>query len=121
MLQAGHFDVADRLFASVPAAWEINAGASGSEVKELTPEWYAGPADFLRNTNGYDLGTTQEGRAVDDVVLPPWARGSAEGFLAAQRAALESDEVRLSAPERERGREREREKEKKRKRESQCD
>ena len=29
-----------------------------SEVKELTPEWYALP-DFLRNLNGLELGTTQ--------------------------------------------------------------
>ncbi len=46
--------------------------SSSSDVKELTPEWYYLP-DFLRNTNGLDLGTRQGGEVVNDVKLPPWA------------------------------------------------
>ncbi|KAH8051431.1 hypothetical protein JL720_15142 [Aureococcus anophagefferens] len=93
-LQSGRFDVADRLFASVAEAWDANSGArgekSGSEVKELTPEWYCAPA-FLTNRGRLPLGASQDGEAVGDVALPPWARGSPETFVRALRAALESD------------------------------
>jgi hypothetical protein len=41
-LQNGRFDVADRLFASVPAAWASCAEPGAVEVKELTPEWCEG-------------------------------------------------------------------------------
>ena len=54
-LQNGHFDVADRLFASVPAAWAACAERGAVEVKELTPEWYSN-ADFLRNRSRLALG-----------------------------------------------------------------
>ena len=37
------------------------------------------------------LGTTQDGEVVDDVILPPWAKGSPERFVEVMRLALESD------------------------------
>jgi hypothetical protein len=89
-LQGGHFDVADRLFSSVPRTWNMCTGSSAAEVKELTPEFYSNPA-FLRNTNGFKLGTSQDGEVMGDVVLPPWAKGSPEKFVEVMRAALESD------------------------------
>jgi len=95
-LQGGKFDVADRLFASIPEAWESNSGArgtsSGGEVKELTPEWYSTPA-FLVNRGNLPLGSSQEGDIIGDVELPPWARGSPYAFIAANRNALESEIV----------------------------
>lgn len=39
-LQSGHFDVADRLFSSIPRTWAMCTGTSAAEVKEITPEWY---------------------------------------------------------------------------------
>ncbi|VEU43883.1 unnamed protein product [Pseudo-nitzschia multistriata] len=89
-LQGGHFDVADRLFSSVPRTWEMCTGSSAAEVKELTPEWYCNPS-FLKNTNKFRLGTSQDGELIGDVVLPPWAKGSAEKFIEVMRNALESD------------------------------
>eukprot|EP00619_Florenciella_sp_RCC1007_P003338 CAMPEP_0205904806 /NCGR_PEP_ID=MMETSP1325-20131115/947_1 /ASSEMBLY_ACC=CAM_ASM_000708 /TAXON_ID=236786 /ORGANISM="Florenciella sp., Strain RCC1007" /LENGTH=1113 /DNA_ID=CAMNT_0053270633 /DNA_START=62 /DNA_END=3403 /DNA_ORIENTATION=+ len=89
-LQGGSFDVPDRLFKSVEDSWTLNAEA-GMEVKELTPEWYTTP-EFLRNGNKFDLGVTQAGERVGDVVLPYWAR-SPEHFIATHRAALESEFV----------------------------
>uniref|UniRef100_A0A7S1Z0T9 BEACH domain-containing protein n=1 Tax=Ditylum brightwellii TaxID=49249 RepID=A0A7S1Z0T9_9STRA len=89
-LQSGHFDVADRLFSSVPRTWDICTGTSAAEVKELTPEWYCNPA-FLKNSNNFNLGTSQEGEVLGDVVLPPWAEGSPEKFIEVMRCALESD------------------------------
>jgi len=65
-------------------------GRSAAEVKELTPEFYSNPA-FLRNSNEFKLGTSQEGEEIDDVILPPWAKGSPEKFVEVMRLALESD------------------------------
>jgi hypothetical protein len=89
-LQSGHFDVADRLFHSVPRTWDMCTGTSAAEVKELTPEWYCNPS-FLRNSNNFKLGTSQEGEVLGDVLLPPWAKGNPEKFVEVLRAALESD------------------------------
>ena len=89
-LQGGHFDVADRLFSSVPRTWSMCTGSSAAEVKELTPEWYCNPS-FLRNENMFKLGTSQDGEVMGDVALPPWAKGSPEKFVEVMRAALESD------------------------------
>ena len=89
-LQSGHFDVADRLFSSVPRTWSMCTGQSAAEVKEITPEWYCNPS-FLRNTNNFKLGTSQEGETLGDVELPPWAKGSPEKFVDVMRAALESE------------------------------
>jgi len=89
-LQGGHFDVADRLFSSIPRTWDMCTGPSAAEVKELTPEWYCHPA-FLRNSNQFKLGTSQEGELLGDVQLPPWANGSPEKFIEVMRCALESD------------------------------
>ena len=89
-LQGGHFDVADRLFSSVPRTWEMCTGSSAAEVKELTPEWYCNPA-FLKNSNKFKLGTSQDGEILGDVDLPAWAQGSPERFVEVMRNALESD------------------------------
>jgi len=89
-LQSGHFDVADRLFSSVQRTWDMCTGRSAAEVKELTPEFYSNPS-FLRNSNEFKLGTSQEGEVVGDVILPPWAKGSPERFIEVMRLALESD------------------------------
>ena len=79
-LQGGHFDVADRLFNSIPRTWDMCTGSSAAEVKELTPEWYSNPS-FLRNSNQFKLGTSQEGEKLGDVKLPPWAKGCPEKFV----------------------------------------
>ena len=89
-LQGGHFDVADRLFSSVARTWDMCTGQSAAEVKELTPEWYCNPS-FLTNSNNFKLGTSQDGESLGDVILPPWANGSAEKFVEVLRCALESD------------------------------
>jgi hypothetical protein len=60
-----------------------------ADVKELIPEFFYLP-DFLVNANWFDLGCKQSGVALDDVVLPPWAKNDPREFI---RAALESDYV----------------------------
>jgi hypothetical protein len=70
-LQDGKFDRSDRHFHSVAQCYH-SCTSTASDVKELTPEWFYMP-DFLRNINGLDLGRKQNGEAVGDVILPPWA------------------------------------------------
>ena len=89
-LQGGNFDVADRLFSSISRTWDMCTGFSAAEVKELTPEWYCNPG-FLKNSNNFMLGTSQDREVIDDVILPPWAQGSPECFIEIMRNALESD------------------------------
>lgn len=69
--QDGRFDRPDRQFSSIAGAYH-GVTTAPTDVKELTPEWFYLP-DFLRNTNGIDLGERQDGVPVNDVELPPWA------------------------------------------------
>eukprot|EP00466_Bigelowiella_natans_P000823 jgi/Bigna1/39028/e_gw1.29.114.1 len=86
--QGGRFDLPDRLFDSVQKAWHLSY-TQLSDVKELIPEFFCN-ARFLRNSNRLRLGVKQNGEAVGDVVLPPWAKGCPERFVRLHRQALES-------------------------------
>lgn len=90
-LQSGRFDCPDRLFFDVAGCWN-SCMTSTSDVKELVPEFFTCPEMFL-NTNHFPLGSTQAGRPIDNVGLPPWAKGSAYEFVRLHRLALESDFV----------------------------
>ena len=90
-LQSGRFDVPDRLFFDMAGCWRCCLKLT-SDVKELIPEFFSCPEMFL-NTNNFPLGTTQEGLKVDDVILPPWAKGSAHEFVRKHALALESEYV----------------------------
>ncbi|THU58637.1 hypothetical protein C4D60_Mb03t16470 [Musa balbisiana] len=92
-LQGGQFDHADRLFNSVKDTWLSAAGKSNtSDAKEMIPKLFHMP-EFLENRFNLDLGIKQSGEKVGDVVLPPWAKGSAREFIRKHREALESDYV----------------------------
>ncbi len=56
---------------------------SSTNVKELIPEFFYLP-EMFENTNGYDLGTLEDGTRLGDVVLPPWA-SSPEEFVRIHR------------------------------------
>jgi len=88
-LQSNTFDWPDRLLHSVAGAYQHAAGGRGGE---LVPEWFT-CADAFRNANRLPLGVRSDGDTVGDVLLPPWADGSAERFVTLHRAALESDIV----------------------------
>jgi hypothetical protein len=90
-LQSGRFDCPDRLFFDVGGCWR-SCLSSTSDVKELTPEFFTCPEIFL-NTNAFPLGETQNKAPVDNVILPPWAKGSANEFIRIHRLALESEYV----------------------------
>ncbi|CAL8331350.1 unnamed protein product [Lota lota] len=88
--QGGKFDHADRTFSSVSRAWR-NCQRDTSDVKELIPEFYY-LAEMFINSNDYSLGVMEDGTAVSDVELPPWAK-TPEEFVRINRLALESDFV----------------------------
>ncbi|EPY78183.1 LPS-responsive vesicle trafficking, beach and anchor containing isoform 3-like protein [Camelus ferus] len=91
-LQGGSFDVADRMFHSVKNAWESASRENMSDVRELVPEFFYLP-DFLTNCNAVEFGRMQDGTALGDVQLPPWADGDPRKFISLHRQALESDFV----------------------------
>jgi WD40 repeat protein len=90
-LQSGRFDCPDRLFFDIASSWE-GCLSSSSDMKELIPEFFCLPEMFL-NTNNFPLGKTQKGRSVENVGLPPWAKGSPHEFVRFHREALESEYV----------------------------
>ncbi|KUI69161.1 hypothetical protein VM1G_04873 [Cytospora mali] len=93
LLQGGSFDHPDRLFYSIEGAWKSASRDNGTDVRELIPEFFYLP-DFLTNINGYDFGERQNnGGKVDNVILPPWAKGDPKIFIAKNREALESPYV----------------------------
>ncbi|KJH49519.1 Beige/BEACH domain protein [Dictyocaulus viviparus] len=91
-LQGGHFDLADRMFHSIGDAWASASRNNMADVKELIPEFFVLPELFL-NSNHFDFGIKQNGVALGDVVLPPWAHGDAREFIRLHRQALECDYV----------------------------
>ena len=91
-LQGGHFDLADRMFHSIGEAWESSSCNNMADVRELIPEFFYLP-EFLTNRNHFDMGTKQSGEPLNDVLLPPWAKGDPREFIRVHREALESDYV----------------------------
>ncbi|KFA60535.1 hypothetical protein S40285_07586 [Stachybotrys chlorohalonatus IBT 40285] len=90
LVQGDKFDHADRLFKSIPEAWESASRKNKTDVRELIPEFFCLP-EFLVNINKYDFGRKQSsGNKVDHVELPPWAKGDPKLFIAKHREALES-------------------------------
>ncbi|AOA63527.1 Protein with similarity to Chediak-Higashi syndrome and Beige proteins [Komagataella phaffii CBS 7435] len=92
LLQGGKFDHADRMFYSINKAWNSSSADNTSDVRELIPEFFYLP-EFLMNSNKFDLGTLQSGSKVDNVELPPWAKGDPKLFIEKNREALESPYV----------------------------
>ena len=93
LVQGDSFDHADRLFQSIPDAWDSASRKNKADVRELTPEFFCLP-EFLTNINDYDFGRRQStGTKVDNVILPPWAKGDPKIFIAKHREALESPYV----------------------------
>ena len=93
LLQGGTFDHPDRLFYSIEKTWASASRENMTDVRELIPEFYYLP-EFLVNTNDYDFGQRQgNGGSINNVVLPPWAKGDPKIFIAKNREALESEYV----------------------------
>lgn len=89
-LQDGVFDRPDRQFYNVKDTYD-SCIENDSDAKELIPEWFCF-SNMFNNINNINLGTTQRGFKIDNVVLPKWAK-SAEDFIYKHRLALESEYV----------------------------
>ena len=83
-LQGGRFDVPDRLFHSVKSSWLSASKENLQDVREVIPEFYYFP-EFLENIDMFDFGTTQSGKVVHHVTLPPWADGDPRKFTRINR------------------------------------
>lgn len=59
---------------SIAKTWE-NVNTDHADVKELIPEFYQPPGNFLINSMNLELGVRSDGVRVNDVILPPWAKG----------------------------------------------
>jgi hypothetical protein len=93
LLQGGNFDHPDRLFYSIEKAWQSASKENMTDVRELIPEFFYLP-EFLTNSNCYNFGMRQgNGGAIDNVQLPPWAKGDPKIFVERNRQALESPYV----------------------------
>ncbi|XP_029926583.1 WD repeat- and FYVE domain-containing protein 4 [Myripristis murdjan] len=88
----GGFDIPERMFHCVKKEWESASRDTMADVRELIPEFFYLP-DFLVNSNHIHLGCLEDGTALGDVVLPPWAKGDPQEFIRIHREALESDYV----------------------------
>jgi hypothetical protein len=64
----------DRVFHAMDTTWNLSSSMSNSDVKELIPEFFYFP-EFLQNQNHFDLGIRHDNVRVDNVLLPPWAKG----------------------------------------------
>jgi len=93
LIQGGNFDHPDRMFYSIEKAWRSASRDNMTDVRELTPEFFYLP-EFLTNSNGFNFGLRQgNGGSIDNVELPPWAKGDPKIFIAKNREALESPYV----------------------------
>ncbi|XP_030011898.1 WD repeat- and FYVE domain-containing protein 4 [Sphaeramia orbicularis] len=88
----GGFDIAERMFYSIKKEWESASRDNMGDVRELIPEFFYLP-DFLLNSNHINMGCMEDGTALGDVELPPWAKGDPQEFIRIHREALESDYV----------------------------
>ncbi|XP_029305197.1 LOW QUALITY PROTEIN: WD repeat- and FYVE domain-containing protein 4 [Cottoperca gobio] len=88
----GGFDIPERMFYSVKKEWESASRDNTGDVRELIPEFFY-LSDFLLNSNHMQLGCMEDGTALGDVTLPPWAKGDPQEFIRIHREALESDYV----------------------------
>ncbi|XP_068423686.1 WD repeat- and FYVE domain-containing protein 4 isoform X1 [Clinocottus analis] len=88
----GGFDIPERMFYNVKKEWESASRDNTGDVRELIPEFFY-LSDFLLNSNHIQLGSMEDGTALGDVELPPWAKGDPQEFIRIHREALESDYV----------------------------
>ena len=87
----------DRIFTSIEQVYYRTMNGDG-DFKELTPEFYGSDCGWLLNGHGLVLGRDREGKEINDVTLPPWAKNPLE-FLQEMRKALECEAVRQSLNE----------------------
>ncbi|CAD8199091.1 unnamed protein product [Paramecium octaurelia] len=96
-IQGDKFDMADRLFFSFNESYRC-AIEDIADVRELIPEFFCLPEMFLNIAN-LNFGKTQNGKQVNNVLLPKWCEGNPWLFVSGYRNALESEEVSKHLPD----------------------
>ncbi|KAI6008605.1 hypothetical protein EDC04DRAFT_2871453 [Pisolithus marmoratus] len=97
-LQGGDWDLPDRLFSDIARSYRSASQDVRGDVRELIPEFFSCP-EFLENLSRLDFGISHStGEKVDDVKLPPWAKGDPLLFVTLHRHALESHYVSENLP-----------------------
>lgn len=91
-LNSGKHDKSDRIFYSLKDCWDSLISPSSNHVYELTPEFFNSEGEFLLNINDVSFDRTQEGKAIDNVILPKWAKNPKD-LININRSALESEYV----------------------------
>ena len=91
-LNSGKHDKSDRIFYSLKDCWEYLVDTATNHVYELTPEFFNSDGEFLLNINDVSFDRTQEGKNIDNVILPKWAKNPKD-FININRSALESEYV----------------------------
>lgn len=71
--------------------YKIQANQQPLRCLQLIPEFFS-TSEFLRNSDGIQLGRRQDGTRIGNVILPPWASDE-DDFIQKHRAALESEYV----------------------------
>ncbi|EAX95522.1 Beige/BEACH domain containing protein [Trichomonas vaginalis G3] len=89
-IQGGKFDHPHRIFSSLKSAYQQSTN-NDNDFRELIPEFYFSP-EFLLNSNGFDFGILN-GKQINDVELPNWAKNNPYKFVYLHRKCLESDYV----------------------------
>lgn len=91
VLHENSFDLADRIFYSMQKLWSATQ-ALPSDPKELIPQFFYLP-ELFQNKNNEKFGHTQSGLAINDIILPTWAKKNVYVFLYFHRKVLESEFV----------------------------
>ena len=90
-IQGEKFDDKDRLFTSMQKTFE-SAMTLKDDVRELIPEFFNLPEMFL-NLNNLNFNNDEE---INNILLPPWAKGSVYHFVAQLRNILEKDNLNIN-------------------------
>ena len=90
-IQGEKFDDKDRLFTSMQKTFE-SAMTLKDDVRELIPEFFHFPEMFL-NLNNLNFNNDEQ---INDIELPPWAKGSIYNFVSQLRNILEKDNLNIN-------------------------
>lgn len=79
--QSGKWDNPNRMFKGINKEWK-NCNNNPTNVKELIPEFFMeDQVCILENSMKLDLGVRVNGKRVEDVKLPTWAKDSSDFLI----------------------------------------
>ena len=85
-------DHCDRMFSDIAESWMSSSSNNQADVKELIPQFYCFPTMF-ENNHSVDLKTRTDGKQLNTVLLPSWAKTTIEFIYEMRKALEESDSI----------------------------